>query len=343
MTKRYLGNIITQNPTAPAGPYEDSAASGVWSLAEAFAYSKAGLWPTAGRSQTAIYSGGGSPSATNIIQSFNLATTGNASDYGDLLGSLTAHTSFASSSRAVFAGGTNGADRIEYVTISSSGNAADFGNLITTGSYLLYPAGLSNSTRGIVAGGDNGDNQNIIQYITIATTGNATDFGDLDSPRDQFSAAASPTRGLFFGGSGTGDKKTIQYVTIATTSNTVDFGDFSTESWFNGSLSNSTRAVTQLGTITGSGYSSTMEYVTIATTGNSTDFGDILTSSIRETAGTSSATRGVFCGGELSSTNNTNVIQQITIANTGNATDFGDLLSSVSNGGATSSAHGGLA
>jgi hypothetical protein len=48
MTKRYLGNIITQNPTAPAGPYETSAASGVWSLAEAFAYSKAGLWPTAG-------------------------------------------------------------------------------------------------------------------------------------------------------------------------------------------------------------------------------------------------------------------------------------------------------
>jgi len=46
--KRYLGNIITQNPTAPAGPYEDGAASGVWSLAEAFAYTKAGLWPTAG-------------------------------------------------------------------------------------------------------------------------------------------------------------------------------------------------------------------------------------------------------------------------------------------------------
>ena len=46
--KRYLGNIITQNPTAPSGPYEDSTAPGVWSLAEAFAYSKAGLWPTAG-------------------------------------------------------------------------------------------------------------------------------------------------------------------------------------------------------------------------------------------------------------------------------------------------------
>ena len=36
--KRYLGNIITPNQTEPAGPYENDAASGVWSLAEAFAY-----------------------------------------------------------------------------------------------------------------------------------------------------------------------------------------------------------------------------------------------------------------------------------------------------------------
>jgi hypothetical protein len=46
--KRFLGNIITSTPTAPAGPYQDSAAPGVWSLQEAFTYTKAGLWPTAG-------------------------------------------------------------------------------------------------------------------------------------------------------------------------------------------------------------------------------------------------------------------------------------------------------
>lgn len=47
--KRYLGNIITPTPTAPTGPFQDSAAPGVWSLQEAFTYTKAGLWPTAGR------------------------------------------------------------------------------------------------------------------------------------------------------------------------------------------------------------------------------------------------------------------------------------------------------
>jgi len=48
MTKRYLGNIITQNPTAPAGNLQGSAAKGVWSLEEQLAYQKAGLWPIPG-------------------------------------------------------------------------------------------------------------------------------------------------------------------------------------------------------------------------------------------------------------------------------------------------------
>ena len=39
--KRYLGNIITSNPTEPT----TSSASGVWSLSEARAYSSASSWP----------------------------------------------------------------------------------------------------------------------------------------------------------------------------------------------------------------------------------------------------------------------------------------------------------
>ena len=49
MTKRYLGNIITQNPTAPAGDLANSSAKGVWSLEEQLAYQKAGLWPVPGK------------------------------------------------------------------------------------------------------------------------------------------------------------------------------------------------------------------------------------------------------------------------------------------------------
>ena len=46
--KRYLGNIITNNPTNPAGPFQDGAASGIWSVSEAETFKRAGLWPTAG-------------------------------------------------------------------------------------------------------------------------------------------------------------------------------------------------------------------------------------------------------------------------------------------------------
>ena len=48
MPKRFLANIMTDAPTAPAGSFANSAASGVWSLAEALAYQKAGQWPIPG-------------------------------------------------------------------------------------------------------------------------------------------------------------------------------------------------------------------------------------------------------------------------------------------------------
>jgi hypothetical protein len=47
-SKRYIGNIITSNPTEPSEPYQSSAASGVWSVAEANTYRGADKWPTQG-------------------------------------------------------------------------------------------------------------------------------------------------------------------------------------------------------------------------------------------------------------------------------------------------------
>jgi hypothetical protein len=80
--KRYLGNIITPTPTAPAGPYEDSAAKGVWSLQEAYTYIKAGAWPTAGNQlpliedvfSTYLYTGTGA--AQTITNGIDLAGEG---------------------------------------------------------------------------------------------------------------------------------------------------------------------------------------------------------------------------------------------------------------------------
>jgi len=42
------GNLIRKTPVTPAGPYQNGAAPGVWSLSEASYWKKQGLWPTAG-------------------------------------------------------------------------------------------------------------------------------------------------------------------------------------------------------------------------------------------------------------------------------------------------------
>ena len=76
--KQYPGGIITKNPTAPTGPYQDGAASGIWTLDQAMNYTKQGIWPIAGNTNpsafienlfsTYLYTGaGGSESVPNGI------------------------------------------------------------------------------------------------------------------------------------------------------------------------------------------------------------------------------------------------------------------------------------
>jgi hypothetical protein len=70
------GNLIRKTPVTPAGPFENGAAPGVWSLSEASYWTKQGLWPIAGNEQlfvedvfsTYLYTGnGGAQTITNGI------------------------------------------------------------------------------------------------------------------------------------------------------------------------------------------------------------------------------------------------------------------------------------
>lgn len=45
---RWPGGLIRKTPVIPAGPYQNGAASGVWTLADAAYWIKQGLWPLAG-------------------------------------------------------------------------------------------------------------------------------------------------------------------------------------------------------------------------------------------------------------------------------------------------------
>ena len=54
MSNRWPAGIIRKTPVTPAGPFQNGAASGVWSLADAAYWTKQGLWPLAGNTLPAI-------------------------------------------------------------------------------------------------------------------------------------------------------------------------------------------------------------------------------------------------------------------------------------------------
>lgn len=285
-------------------------------------------------SRAVVGGGNDASNITNVIDYYDMATLGNATDFGDLTLARNEFTACASTTRGCFLGGLEfgggsypSTNIIDYVTIASIGNATDFGDLTTVVRY--HPAGFNSATRGVRACGHDGSNiSNVIDYITIATTGNATDFGDATAARYLLAGCSSPTRGVFGVGS-------IEYVTIATTGNGTSFGTLSYSSNYLAAASNDTRGIFGGGDLVNS-----MSYITMATTGNGTDFGD-LTVTRRMLRGASSPTRITFNGGHNGSAVQ-NTIDYVTIATTGNATDFGDLTVARSSAAATSSGNGGV-
>jgi len=289
---------------------------------------------------------GGSPGADNNeqIEYMNIQSDGNAVDFGELISARRGNGGCSSSTRGVFATGTATnpspafTNSIEYITIATTSNASDFGDLNSATRNL---GGVSNSTRGLFAGG--GDNPaliDVIDYITIASTGNATDFGNLLAAKSGLCGVGSPTRALFGGGQNPSFVNTIQYVTIVTTGNATDFGDLTSARGYSGGVSSTTRGVWG-GGITPSKVN-TIDYVTIATTGNAADFGDLIDERNPDNSQICSHIRGLFVGGENPGPTACNIIDYITIATTGNAKDYGDLKTTTSQGGGCSDSHGGL-
>ena len=345
---RYLGGLITKDESLviPSDNYETTSASGVWTLEEAQMLAKQGLWPTVGNAApNAIFMGGSNAASTyyNTIQTINIGTTGDTSDFGDLSENKEVWDGVAgNATRSIAFGGqaSNGATNvIEYVNPTSAGNGQDFGDMpVTDGNVAM--AALANNTRAIYQRKESVT----IEFVNIASTGNPSDFGDaVVSRRNGAAGFASTTRGCIAGGMYVGGgslRNEIDYITIASEGNAQDFGDLTVARYSPTGCSNATRGLI-LGGESGSGYSDVIDYVTIATAGQTvTDFGDLLAGVTSATA-CASSTRGVVAGGQVTGTTQ-NVMQYVTIASTGNATDFGDLAANTYRFGATSTVHGGL-
>ena len=257
-------NIQSQGNTEDFGDL--TSANKVWT--SAFGSSTRAIWPGG-----ALYNG---TSPVDIIDFVTIATTSNATDFGDLSAAKTNVGSHSSQTRGVIAGGyipspTNtNINVIEFVTIATTGNVSDFGDITDARRGI---AGMGSPTRAVYAGGV-GDPAivNTIDFVTIASTGDATDFGDMtQASRHDCGGCSSGTRGVIAGGRAPGNINTIQFLTIASAGNASDFGDLTETMAVPSSLSNSIRGV-----FSGS-YSpdsNTISFVTIASTGNATDFGD---------------------------------------------------------------------
>ena len=144
-----------------------------------------------------------SPATTvlvNTIDYVNIATTGDAIDFGDLITSLTEAfwgNAGNSSTRAIFCSGDDSSgdhNELSYITLASKGDAIDFGDSIdkTAGS---GGAGTSNQIRGVYRPAS-GDTDAALETTLIATLGNSTAFGDLNAGRRVYGALSDSHGGL---------------------------------------------------------------------------------------------------------------------------------------------------
>ena len=286
--------------------------------------------------------GGGYNPTQNTMDLITIATTGNATDFGDLVDAKFSSAGVGSPTRGIFLGGDPNQSKNYFFIFSSQGGTNNFGNLIEN---HYNASALSNDTRGLVLGGN--PVITTIEFITMATTGDASDFGDLFDGNRYAAGVASPTRGIIGGGIDASTPtaalgtKGIQFVTIATKGNSKDFGELTTARYGVGACSSPTRGLFAGGYGQPSFYN-VIDSIEISTLGNASDFGD-LTQKTYYLSGASSHTRGVWGGGyKVPSGANTNVIQFVTIASAGNASDFGDLTTARRLVASCSDAHGGL-
>lgn len=175
---------------------------------------------------------GGKLDATNTswsttIDYVTIATTSDATDFGDHAYDISSACGVSDATRAVMSSGytynswPSGVDEMQYVTIDTTGNSTTFGDQTLS---RWSQAGASDTTRGIFAGGVRPGTTytKVIDYITIQTTGNATSFGDLAGvARDRQTGNSNGTVATIAGGYDQDiyPSTDIDRVTIQTTGN----------------------------------------------------------------------------------------------------------------------------
>ena len=289
------------------------------------------------------------------MESVEIATTGDATDFGDLTSArhhpcgidsshggidfdeiqrpqVTGLSSKDTPPRSpgqtigLFGGGNFGASpgtyekTCEFVQVETLGRSSSFGDLTVAVSNAFSMSG--NRTRGVrhsgYSGGSSPYTTNSMDYVEFASRGNFADFGNATAAG--YGASRGPStndvRSFSMGFYNSGGNlTTVDYWAPATLGNAADFGDLTVGSTKGQGVANTTRVIRY-----GSYDVNTIDYHAIASLGDFSDFGDAV-AAIGAGEAVSSPVRGVRCGAQSAS----NTMEYITMASTGNGTDFGDL------------------
>ena len=307
--------------------------------------------------------GSGYPNNTTNIDYYEIASTGNATDWGDIISAGAGLAGSASNNtRGCIAGGFEGAPTnnrittVQALTIPTKGEIFKFGDLSTT---TQQASGASNSTRAVYTSGNSVPlvlNKNYM--LQFATSGSVQDFGDILSSSScrQTATCQTPIRGYYAGGEGSGGvesnpsspwSKNITITTFSTLGSSDKFGELTTFRYQGSGVGSATRGVFIGGSTPVSSpevYQNSMEYITLTTTGETTDFGDATSLfGASSHSGASNMVRGVVHNGRTADGGTAlNTLEYITIATTGNTTDFGDLNYTAHGSFTVSDSHGGL-
>ena len=321
--------------------YEGSASmAGIGTLA-------AGQWeeivtstPEVESGHSGFFAGGHGPT-TPRVDRVTISTTGDATNFGDLVKQRQEGGGCSGRIYAYWTGDAVPASdaSIDRFVMDSGGTATDYGDLVAATNNVQNISGFGSRTRGFFAGGYQASvgRVNTIQYFDIASTGAAIDFGDLDAAHSGVAGCSSQTRGFMMGGTiPSAEVNIIQFVTMSTLGNAADFGDMTDTAAHGSGCSNATRGIFF---DRNDGH---IDYFNMATLGDSQDFGDLNTANHYSAGSPSSSTRACYGGGGFPG--NTDVIEYIQIATTGDAIDFGNLslARNLMMTGCQSNGHGGL-
>ena len=305
-----------------------------------------------GRGRGICAGGRAHPVAYRSIELIEIATKGNAQDFGDLSTENTGGGGGGNSStiRAFICGGYDPSPgdqltAMQFITLSSQGGANEFGDLRSKNT---AHGGGSNNTRGLLYGGNDPNYIADIFQFNLQSLGEESDFGSVfeNVPIRNVAVVTSPTRALFGGGqNAAGYPGTIAFREIASGGIVSKFGELTYAA--NGhETANSTTRGLFVGGVVGPATVTNMDFVTTASQGNAQDFGDLIQQR-KNISGNSNNIRAVFAGGTTLASGtgyNKNTIDFVIISSTGDATDFGDLqeYKRVAQMGGSDS-HGGLA